>query len=242
MKGKLDPIFTSKLAEYPSCEFGLYMEMSDSMSHESILKLYGDPSFRQIVEENGFILFKGLGIEDAFHLLSHKEVARDGLYRSLTWHVDRKNVLFLYYPLKSHRPCDFIIAKKTDAIQSMRNSLAILRDLNYGVYSKYSTLLDSVDVGNPLDVSVAIAEMSCLNAHEDYQEITEVILADQLKALKKKCMRLPISSDECQIIFCADTVDGVFCHGRILSDKAEEIVDDKVPYYFLEGGAVAVYS
>jgi hypothetical protein len=110
------------------------------------------------------------------------------------------------------------------------------------VYSKCSTLLDLVDVGNPLDISVAIAEMSFLNTHEDYKEITEVLLAEQLRLLKNKCVRLPISSDECQIVFCADTVDGEFCHGRILSDKAEIIIDHKVPYYFLEGGAVAVYS
>ncbi len=199
---------------------GLKYALTASCPHESVL--FGDIYQRDVapvIAEQGFILFEGEGIPMLAEQLQSKTVFVNSLIKNLFWHIDRKQVIRVYYPHAHWRPGDFLLGKKSTVVKSLKFLLAegLLENLSEDkkALDKICYIIAETNADDRLDVNYTIAELSGLNINSKYQDLIARLLDLQMAYFADQFCRLTITEANCQILFIADSVQSDFCHARL---------------------------
>jgi len=221
--------------------FGLLIHIEDDMSHREILELRQSKDLQKLLEDYGVVIFEGTGVEDAYNDLDSKKLDINNINKSLHWHIDKKLILTMYYPIDSWRPCDLIISKKHAILGVIKKSLQGV-SIEEKLKIRVEHTINTTDIRCEIDINIGIAELACLNSHIEYESVVTNLLEKQLVLLKENAIRLAIKKEKCQIIFCQDTSKGDFCHGRIRNyDREYSFKEKNVDYFYPKSGAVAMY-
>jgi len=181
MKNKILSKYRCEL--YPEANFGLYAYIDDGMSHREILGLKKSDELSKLLKSHGFIVFEGTGVEDAYDELDSKKLKTKNINKSLHWHIDKKEILAVYYPINSWRPCDFIISKKNIVLGVIEKALQeVSIDEKLKIRIKHT--LNTTDMVSKLDLNIALAELACLNSHIEYENVVTNLIQKQLLLLK----------------------------------------------------------